>query len=389
MSNPRRANSSAHNASGELTDGLLHKLLVFTDRLQDIPAWRVLAVLLLMAASLWLVTTSVWLAAAYLLIVLIRWGLLSLLPVMRLSYGPDRPAVLALALLYALLLHLFALLHLPLIGGLVIVLLIEAVATYATFIEPQRLGVTHESLRARGWKTGASLRLLHIGDLHLERPTPREDRLQALIDGMQPDLIVFSGDFVNLSYNESPETCAEIRAVIGRWRAPLGVFCVPGTPAVEPPERVAAFTGGLDNLRMLRNEWVTIDTPAGVLHLCGMVTTHDLTRDRATLASLAQSLPPDGLRLLLTHAPDVAPEADQAGFDLYLCGHTHGGQIRLPLVGALITSSHLGRRFAMGRRDLERLTVYTTRGLGMEGLGAPRARLLCPPEATLWEVSGS
>jgi predicted MPP superfamily phosphohydrolase len=390
MGFPRRADSSAHQADTPLTDSTLHRLLVFTDHLQDVPAWRVLAVLLLLAASLWLVTSSAALAAVYLAVVLLRWGLLRLLPVYRISYGPDHPAVLALALVYALLLHLTALLRLPLTAGLMIVLVIEVVATYATWIEPQRLGLTRESLRVRGWKSGVPpLRLLHLGDLHLEHPTPREERLQALIDRLQPDLIVFSGDFVNISYNESPQVCAEIRALIGRWHAPLGVYCVPGTSAVEPPERVAAFTDGLDNLLVLRNEWVTLDAPAGKIHVCGMVTTHDLTVDRATLAALTGTMPAvDGLRLLLTHAPDVAPEADQSGFDLYLCGHTHGGQIRLPLVGPLITSSQLGRRFAMGRRDLQRVTVYTTRGIGLEGLGAPRARLLCPPEVILWEVSG-
>jgi predicted MPP superfamily phosphohydrolase len=85
----------------------------------------------------------------------------------------------------------------------------------------------------------------------------------------------------------------------------------------------------------------------------------------------------------------VAPEAAEIGFDWYLCGHTHGGQIRLPLIGALFSSSRLGRRFVMGRYTVGKLQLYVTRGVGMEGLGAPRARFLCPPEIVLWEIRGS
>jgi predicted MPP superfamily phosphohydrolase len=74
--------------------------------------------------------------------------------------------------------------------------------------------------------------------------------------------------------------------------------------------------------------------------------------------------------------------------DLYLCGHTHGGQIRLPLFGALITSSDFWKRYEMGRYEEGHTTLYVSRGLGMEGMGAPRARFLAPPEIVLWTLKG-
>ncbi|MBC8098103.1 MAG: metallophosphoesterase, partial [Armatimonadetes bacterium] len=67
---------------------------------------------------------------------------------------------------------------------------------------------------------------------------------------------------------------------------------------------------------------------------------------------------------------------------------THGGQIRLPIVGALFSGSHLGMQFVMGRVNLRHLSVYTSRGVGLEGMGAPRARFLCPPEIILWHIKG-
>ena len=81
------------------------------------------------------------------------------------------------------------------------------------------------------------------------------------------------------------------------------------------------------------------------------------------------------------------PQAVAHGIDLYLCGHTHGGQVRLPLIGPLLTSSKLGRRYVMGHYREGATHLYVSRGVGFEGLGAPRVRLLCPPEIALVEVS--
>jgi predicted MPP superfamily phosphohydrolase len=83
------------------------------------------------------------------------------------------------------------------------------------------------------------------------------------------------------------------------------------------------------------------------------------------------------------------PEAVELGVDLYLCGHTHGGQIRLPGFGALITSSEFWKRYEMGRYEENGTTLYVSRGLGMEGLGAPRARFLSRPEIIEWRLSGT
>jgi len=80
------------------------------------------------------------------------------------------------------------------------------------------------------------------------------------------------------------------------------------------------------------------------------------------------------------------PAASQAGIDLYLCGHTHGGQIRLPLYGAMITSSRLGKQFEMGHYQINGTHLYVNRGVGLEGLGAPRIRFLCPPEVVLFTL---
>jgi predicted MPP superfamily phosphohydrolase len=93
-------------------------------------------------------------------------------------------------------------------------------------------------------------------------------------------------------------------------------------------------------------------------------------------------------QILLYHAPDLMPEATEKGIDLYLCGHTHGGQVRLPWIGAIWTSSQYGKQYEMGHYHQSRTNLYVSRGIGLEGLSAPRIRFLAPPEITLITLQG-
>jgi predicted MPP superfamily phosphohydrolase len=84
----------------------------------------------------------------------------------------------------------------------------------------------------------------------------------------------------------------------------------------------------------------------------------------------------------------MAEAAAEEKVDLYLAGHTHGGQIRLPLFGAVFTASSYGKRYEQGLYEIGETTLYVSRGLGMEGQGAPRARFLCPPEIVAVDLVG-
>jgi predicted MPP superfamily phosphohydrolase len=105
-----------------------------------------------------------------------------------------------------------------------------------------------------------------------------------------------------------------------------------------------------------------------------------LPRDSRVFSSLLRNVPEDGYSVLLYHTPDLAGPASRAGVDLYLTGHTHGGQMRLPLFGALFTNLRSWKRYEQGLYKIGGTTLYVNRGLGMEGRGAPRARFLCRPE---------
>jgi hypothetical protein len=152
---------------------------------------------------------------------------------------------------------------------------------------------------------------------------------------------------------------------------------------VEVLPRLFGGTG----VRWLNDETLTLEGEGWTIELVGVTCTHKPFEDAPRLGRLLKQ-DPDRFRILLYHTPDLAPDASQMGIDLQLSGHTHGGQIRLPLFGALYPSSLYGKRFEAGRYSLDGLTLYVTRGIGMEGRGAPRVRFLCPPEVTVWEISG-
>jgi predicted MPP superfamily phosphohydrolase len=309
------------------------------------------------------------------------WVLLLLLPRYHVSFGPAKPP----ALLLAVMRLPFALLPLPfavltqLIGTLLVI--------YGFWIEPRRLTVTRQQLETQKLPPGASLRLLHLGDLHVERITRRELELNRLVRQLNPDIILFSGDILNLSFNEDPVAIEQARQIIQEWQAPLGVYFVTGSEAVDLDHVYPGLVKDLP-VRWLDNETVHLNKDGAEFTITGLYCSHRPFRDAPRLEPLAPK-DPSLFSIFLYHSPDLAPNAAQMGFDLQLSGHTHGGQVCLPFVGPLITGSLYGRRFQSGRYQMGTMTLYITRGIGMEGKAAPRVRFLCPPEIILWEIKNS
>ncbi len=316
------------------------------------------------------------------------WALLAGLPRAGRSYGPAKPPTLLLAAPRVL----FALL--PPVIGFPLQVVGTLLVLYGFWIEPHRLGLTRQTLTSPKLPAGRPLRVLHLGDLHAEiAVTARERDLIRLVAAAEADLILFSGDFLSLSYLHDPRAWAAARAVLGTLRAPLGVFAVSGSPAVDLPEVVPQVLAGLDNIRWLQDEVVTVQHAGAAIDIVGLSCTHKPFVDGPQLAAVlaharAAAGQPAPFTILLYHTPDLAPEAAEAGVDLQLSGHTHGGQVRLPFYGALFAASLYGKRYEVGRLSEGLMTLYVTRGIGMEGKGAPRVRFLAPPEIILWELSG-
>lgn len=330
------------------------------------------------------------------------WLLLAFLPRLGLSYGSIELSWFMmlcgrLVYLLAVVLPLEMLLHFnlairnsktdvaALIAWTVINLAASAIEYYSLYIEPFDLRVTTLKLPGPAFFRDRPLRVLQLADPHIERITRRDRQVLNKVKELKPDLIVLTGDYLNYDYATDPRAIRDGRAFLSQLQAPRGVYAISGSRFVDRPETMAQL---FDNLKIivLNDQAQTFKIGGGELYLVGVRNENSKTRDRLALTELMKPAPPGAYTLLLYHTPDLIEAAAENGVNLYLAGHTHGGQIRFPLIGAVVTLSAYGRKYASGRHTLGLTTLYTCRGLGLEGLNLPRARFLCPPEMVIIEL---
>ena len=386
-----------------LVEGPVHKTMVLFCHVEGWPSWLVVGTAVSGAIILGLIEW--WLSGAGqigLLIALMQTvfvavdaAVLRFLPHKRISFGPWKAQLIVLTLPRLALIAVMALLTMwvdwpwLLAVGFLGQVGITAAYLWGLLIEIHRLQLTELNVDMDGLTADMPpIRVLHITDLHIERLSQREENVLRIVKESKPDLIVITGDYVNLSYNQDPITHAHVQQLLNQLSAPYGVYATLGSPPVDLREEVIPIFADLP-IRLLRHDCELISLEQGrELILLGMDCTHHLPTDRQRLDSLMTEAPTHIPRIFLYHSPELMPEAIQYGIDLYLCGHTHGGQVRLPFIGPLLTSSQLGRRYVMGLYTEGSTRLYVSRGIGLEGLSAPRVRFLAPPEMTLLKLRG-
>ncbi len=339
-----------------------------------------------------------WTAATFPAFCLLDAGMIAALPCLGLSFGPVLPAILIfftlrLSLLApVLLIEILALVRrkgkrrefarASLVGLWLLNLALLAFSVDAFYVEPFDLRVSELSLAAP--ELPQPLRIVHLSDIHVERLTRREGEMLAQVERLQPDLILLTGDYLNLAYLDDPQARQDARRLLSQLHARYGVYAVRGT--VDVVEETRALFAGLD-IKLLEDEIARVPLPQGELYIAGVGNRH-ADQAQAVLRQVGSQLPPTGYTILLYHTPDMIEVASELGFDLYLCGHTHGGQVRLPFYGAVFTATEHGKQYEQGRYQLGSTTMYLSRGIGMEGFTiTPRFRFLCPPEIVVLDLA--
>jgi len=346
------------------------------------------------------------LTAAFLLFCVGDWGLLWALPHLRLSFAPETRPALIVSLLARLLIF-WGLLGTTLLARwrgsrrqgkvsprsaailfLAINLAFTVVQVDAYVVEPLLVETTELSLPFDDLDPAAPpVRVVHLTDTHIERSSFREASIIQKVNVLQPDIILLTGDYLNLSYLSDPTSAAHFRQFIAQLEAPYGIYGVRGS--VEPTlESMARLVEGTDVV-WLEQEAVTVNVRGQPVTLVGVACSHRQEQDAARLAQAMENVPADAFTLLLYHSPDLIREAAEHQIDLYLGGHTHGGQLRLPFYGAIVTASMYGKRYEAGLFEESSTKMYISRGLGFEGAGMPRARFLCRPEIVSIELGGN
>jgi hypothetical protein len=218
------------------------------------------------------------------------------------------------------------------------------------------------------------LSIAHISDLHYTGRLTR-DFYDVVVDetnALEADLIAVTGDIV-----DKPRCLDWLAPTLGRLRARHGVYFVLGNHDLRVRD-TGAIRRELTNAGLVdvAGRWLTVELRGAQLVLAG--NEHPWFRPRPRAEDCPDATGVETLRILLSHSPDQIVWARRLGFDLMLAGHNHGGQIRLPLIGPIVSPSIYGVKYASGLFDAPPTLMHVSRGAAGDKL----IRLNCPPELT-------
>ena len=252
-----------------------------------------------------------------------------------------------------------------------------AVGWYARFVHPYRLRVGHEVFQLPRQHAGLDgLTIAFVTDTHVG-PHFAADDLEPVLQHLRelkPDVLLLGGDYIC----ESPRFMEDAAIAVGEMvkTARFGAWGVLGNHDLANVR--ARIVGPLRDagVHVLENEAARVATDRGELWSGGGA---DAMMAKPDLARTFAGIPVDAATILLWHEPDLAPFAARYAPMLQLSGHTHGGQVRLPRIGA-IALPRLGRKYTSGRYLVGAMPLYVSNGIGMY---RPPVRLNCPPELTV------
>jgi len=279
-----------------------------------------------------------------------------------------------------------------------VVVTIAALATgcvlYGIFIERFRYRVLRHRLDILP-AGAAPLDVLHLSDLHFVRRDPRKTRFLAELPAA--DVAIVTGDFL-----AEPEAVETVLAGVQPIRGRLASWFVLGSNDYFVPRplnylayfrsrrkrRRAAPGRAADLVRgLVADGWDDLTDSRRPVSLDGLAT-EVLGLDDAHIRRHDLRVAPrsdeDRFGVAVMHSPDTAPEAAALGYRLIVAGHTHGGQVRLPWIGALVSNCSIPPRFASGLVRMGTAVLHVSRGLGTSKY-AP-FRFWCRPEATILEL---
>ena len=260
------------------------------------------------------------------------------------------------------------------------------VAADAVLVEPMRPIVVRKEICLKRWPArmdGFNIALL--SDFHYD-PIFSIHPIQSaveMVNQARPDLVLLTGDFVTSPFFgdrsrglANAEPCAQL---LQKLQAVHGLWAVMGNhdAAAGAAQVTAALQGA--GVTVLSNAAAPIEHNGGRFWLAGVA---DVLQSSADLHSALQPIPSDEAVILMAHEPDYADYVARYPVDLQVSGHSHGGQMRLPLLPPLYLPP-LGRKYINGMYSIRELSLYTNVGLGTINLPV---RLNCPPEVTLITV---
>lgn len=270
------------------------------------------------------------------------------------------------------------------IVSVVILLVLAGLGFWVTLIEPNRLIVHPQTIQIDQWPQELSgLRIAVISDIHTGAPFVNDQKLKDIVDrtnALNPDLIVLLGDYMSPNSWHSHRVEPEVTAAgLKSLKAPLGVYSVLGNHDWwYNGERVRrAFEE--NGMRVLEDEVTEIKWHEKSFWLVGLA---DLWTRPQHIEETIAKIPSGSTIIALTHNPDIFPRLPQT-VPLLIAGHTHGGQVDLPLIGTPIVPSRFGPKYTAGHVFENGHHLFVTTGIGTSILPV---RFRVPPEIVILTI---
>jgi predicted MPP superfamily phosphohydrolase len=265
---------------------------------------------------------------------------------------------------------------------LIVIIAIAFVALWAFVIEPNRIVIRNQEIKLAGLPAAFNgVRIVAISDLHAGSKyidAAKLDKVVSMINATKPDMIVILGDFIARDENEKLLMEPEITAgKLKELRAPLGVFAVLGNHDwLFDGDRVTRVLTNA-GIKVLESDVAQVTKDGQSIWLLGVP--DFWTRQPIDLRTALDKINSPGPVIALTHNPDVFPQLPP-NVVLTLAGHTHGGQVMIPLIGRPIVPSRYGARYAVGHIVENGRHLFVTPGIGTTGMAV---RFLVPPEISV------
>lgn len=246
-----------------------------------------------------------------------------------------------------------------------IILILALLVFWGFFIEPGRLVVREQTIQIANWPSELNgLKIAVLSDIHVDRWFVDERKVRAIVERtnqLQPELVVILGDYMSgngwVRQQVEPEVFAPI---LKNLNAPLGVYSVLGNHDWWYDGKHLREELERNGIKVLENEVIQLNARNRSLWLVGL---SDLWTRPQRINETIEKVPQGEPMIALAHNPDIFPGLPQH-VPLLLAGHTHGGQVRFPIIGSVVESTRLGERYSRGHLFENNHHLFVTTGIG-------------------------
>jgi len=263
--------------------------------------------------------------------------------------------------------------------GLILITVV-GLALYAFLVEPRWVEIVEITIETEKIPKDSKIKIVQLSDLHIHEIGDREKYVLKVIEEINPDLVVITGDLIDdkknvdklYSFLRNISHVKRIYVILGNWDHWSGI---------DLNEYIRDLEALGVTVLVNSNDVITEDTFC--LNIVGVDDPHT---GRANLEKALTDIKSDCYTLLLAHSPEIIDKIAKKNIDLILTGHTHGGQVILPIYGPLfLPVEEKYRKYSSGLFKIGNSTLYVNRGLGTSILPV---RFLCRPEITVIKIVG-